>query len=136
MNNRAQAEAYAAADFAEPNALLSNSLLHHLDDPDVLWQTIQHCARPGAALCLMDLARPASATAVDTLIAAYAADAPDVLRRDFRNSLCAAYSPTEVAAQLRHTGLRGCVVRTVSDRHLAVIGRCRFRKNAPAGMFC
>lgn len=109
------------------DAVLSNSLLHHLGDPSVVWQTIKYCARPGAALCLMDLARPASTTAIDVLVARYAAEAPEVLRHDFRNSLRAAYLPVEVEAQLRNAGLTGCAVRTVSDRHFVVIGRCRFR---------
>lgn len=105
------------------DAVLSNSLLHHLGDPGVLWQTVKHCAKPGAALCVMDLARPSSATAVDALTATYAATAPEVLRRDFRNSLHAAYLPSEVEAQLREADLADCEVRMVSDRHLAVIGR-------------
>jgi hypothetical protein len=35
----------------------------------------------------MDLMRPPSAVWAESLVATYAADAPEVLRRDFRNSL-------------------------------------------------
>ena len=105
------------------DAVLSNSLLHHLKQPEVLWQTLRGCARAGAAVLVMDLARPGSPTAADRLVAEYAADAPEVLRRDFRNSLFAAFTPDEVRAQLVDANLRGLSVAMVSDRHLAVSGR-------------
>jgi hypothetical protein len=71
----------------------------------------------------MDLARPATPEAVDRLVAEYAADAPAVLQRDFRNSLFAAFTPEEVKDQLRFAGLPDLQVGYVSDRHLAVSGR-------------
>lgn len=103
--------------------IASNSLLHHLADPDVLWQTVAGCARPGADILVMDLARPDSATAVDTLVERYADGAPPVLRRDFRNSLFASYTPTEVEDQLQRAGLNQLAVTQVSDRHLAIAGK-------------
>jgi ubiquinone/menaquinone biosynthesis C-methylase UbiE len=101
---------------------VSNSLLHHLSDPAVMWQTVARCARPGARVLVMDLARPRSETAVDALVETHALDAPEVLRRDFRNSLCAAYTVDEVEDQLRSAGLATLHVVMVSDRHLAVRG--------------
>lgn len=103
--------------------VLSNSLLHHLHDPQVLWQTVREAAKPGAIVLVMDLMRPSSAMWAAALVAAYAADAPEVLRKDFRNSLFAAFEPQEVAAQLKDAGLTGLEVGVVSDRHLAVLGR-------------
>lgn len=103
--------------------VLSNSLLHHLHDPQVLWRTVREAARPGALALIMDLMRPPSAMWAESLVATYAADAPEVLRRDFRNSLFAAFEPKEVAAQLREAGLGTLEVGVVSDRHLAVFGR-------------
>ncbi|MCP5305111.1 MAG: class I SAM-dependent methyltransferase [Chromatiaceae bacterium] len=100
----------------------SNSLLHHLADPAVMWQTVARCAAPGAQVLVMDLARPASEIAVDALVETYAMDAPEVLRRDFRNSLFAAYTPDEVEGQLMAAGLGGLQVDRVSDRHLAISG--------------
>jgi SAM-dependent methyltransferase len=105
--------------------ILSNSLLHHLHDPMVLWRTIRECARPGALVLVMDLMRPPSPTWAEALVATYAADAPEVLRRDFRNSLFAAFEPREVTTQLAEAGMGGLEVRVVSDRHLAVSGRVR-----------
>lgn len=103
-------------------AVLSNSLLHHLEEPLALWRTLRRCAAPGALVLVMDLMRPESEAALEALVARYAADAPRVLRRDFRASLHAAYTPAEVEAQLRQAGLETLEVATVSDRHLAVRG--------------
>ncbi len=102
--------------------ILSNSLLHHLSDPNDLWLTLKHCARENATVLVMDLARPASPMAVDTLVETYAMNEPDVLREDFRNSLHAAYTVHEIQQQLRHNGLEGIEVSMVSDRHWAARG--------------
>ncbi len=103
--------------------IISNSLLHHLHAPDVLWTTILRDGAPGARVFVMDLCRPDSTEQVDALVAQHAADAADVLRRDFRNSLHAAFTPAEVRGQLRQAGLGGFDVEQVSDRHLVVWGR-------------
>jgi ubiquinone/menaquinone biosynthesis C-methylase UbiE len=104
-------------------AIVSNSLLHHLHAPETLWQMIRARARPGAAVLVMDLMRPASEAAAQALVDAYAATEPEVLRRDFFNSLLAAFEPGEVREQLRDAGLGHFSVEEASDRHLVVRGR-------------
>jgi SAM-dependent methyltransferase len=113
----------ASLPVAQYDLILSNSLLHHLHDPQVLWRTIRETAKPGAIVLVMDLMRPASAAWAEALVATYAAGAPEVLRTDFRNSLLAAFEPQEVLGQLKEAGLEGLEVGVVSDRHLAVSGR-------------
>jgi SAM-dependent methyltransferase len=105
------------------DGIMSNSLLHHLADPTVLWAAVRHYGRPGAPVFVMDLARPASPAEAEALAARYAADEPAILRRDFHLSLLAAYRPDEVRAQLAASGLPHFSVRTVGDRHLTVQGR-------------
>jgi ubiquinone/menaquinone biosynthesis C-methylase UbiE len=107
---------------ARYDAVISNSLLHHLGDPSVLWRVARRCAAPGAPVLVMDLRRPESPEEQDRLVETYAAGAPEVLRRDFRNSLAAAYTLEEVASQLHAAGLGGLRVAEVSNRHLAVAG--------------
>jgi len=104
------------------DAVISNSLLHHLDDPAVLWETVRQTAKPGAPVLIMDLMRPASFVEAGQLAGRYAADAPPVLRQDFHNSLLAAYRPEEVRAQLYAADLLGFRVEAVSDRHLLIWG--------------
>lgn len=108
---------------ASYGAVISNSLLHHLADPMDLWKTVIRCGALNAAVVVMDLIRPDDEAAVDRLVETYAADAPAVLREDFRASLCAAYTPAEVAGQLEAAGLGHLAPAPVSDRHWAVTGR-------------
>jgi len=106
-------------------AVISNSLLHHLRDPMVLWHTLKAYAKPGAPVFIMDLLRPAGREQAQALVDEYAANEPEVLRHDFFHSLLAAYRCDEVAAQLRAAGLDGLSVREISDRHLLIHGRLR-----------
>ena len=103
--------------------VFSNSLLHHLPDPPVLWESVRRFAAPGAAVFVMDLLRPPSIEAARALVERHAADEPEVLRRDFFHSLCAAYRPDEVAAQLKRAGLDALACEVVSDRHWIAWGR-------------
>lgn len=105
------------------DAITSNSLLHHLHDPQGLWQSIRAAGAPGAAVMVMDLFRPASTEAAWAIVERYSGSEPEVLKRDFFHSLCAAFEPGEVREQLVACGLGGLAVRTVSDRHLIVSGR-------------
>jgi SAM-dependent methyltransferase len=43
------------------DVVFSNSLLHHLDDPQVLWRSVRRWAAPGAPVFIVDLRRPDSA---------------------------------------------------------------------------
>ena len=108
---------------SEPwDAVVSNSLLHHLRDPLDLWRAIRATAPGNAAIFVMDLRRPPSADAVDRLVEQYARNEPPVLREDFRNSLFAAYRRAEVEHQLSTTGLSHLAVEDFGDRHLLVWG--------------
>jgi trans-aconitate methyltransferase len=103
--------------------IFSNSLLHHLADPGVLWAALRRAGAVGSAVFVMDLSRPASREAARDLAARYAADEPEILRTDFFNSLLAAYVPQEIRLQLERAGLGHLDLEAVSDRHLVVWGR-------------
>ncbi len=113
----------ARLEAASYGAVISNSLLHHLAEPHDLWTTVARCAGLRAAVVVMDLIRPHDEAAIDRLIESYAADAPEVLRQDFRASLRAAYTVEEVAAQIEAIGFSQLMPEQVSDRHWAVAGR-------------
>lgn len=103
--------------------IFSNSLLHHLDDPQVLWNAVRRRAQPATRLFVMDLLRPDDEATARTLVEQHASGAPKILRRDFYNSLLAAYRPSEIMQQLRTAGLGHLQLDVVSDRHCIVWGR-------------
>ena len=109
--------------------VISNSLLHHLKDPRVLWNSIGQFAGPAAPVFVMDLMRPESEAQARELTQLYAAGEPDILRHDFHQSLLAAYREGEVRIQLEQAGLAHFSVEVVSDRHLIAWGKLLGRKS-------
>lgn len=105
------------------DVIISTSFLHHLHNPETLWSTIMRYGRPGTLVFVADLMRPRSPQEAGRLVEKYSAAEPPVLKRDFFNSLCAAFTPDEVRTQLRRAGLSELHVQVVSDRHLVVFGR-------------
>jgi ubiquinone/menaquinone biosynthesis C-methylase UbiE len=105
------------------DAVISNSLLHHLHDPQALWQSVLRHAVPDAPVFVMDLRRPASRDEAAALVDTYAAGEPEVLRMDFHNSLLAAYRVEEIATQLREAGIDWLHLQAFGDRHIIAYGR-------------
>jgi trans-aconitate 2-methyltransferase len=104
------------------SSLVSNSLLHHLHDPQALWSSLRPWAAPGALLFLRDLRRPTDAASLRALVKRHAAQAPPLLRRDYARSLRAAFTPAEVRQQLDQAGLTTLQVTPLADRYLEVWG--------------
>jgi len=106
----------------EYEAIISSSFLHHLQRPYSLWETIKGHAVAGTIIFVIDLFRPASKEEAQRLVDVYAHGEPDILKRDFYNSLLAAFRPEEVRTQLREAGLAELTVGPVSDRHMIIYG--------------
>ena len=49
------------------DVIFSNSLLHHLHDPSVIWKSVRALGSPGTAVFVMDLMRPESQQAAADL---------------------------------------------------------------------
>ena len=104
------------------DALISKDLLHHLPQPAALWGEVIRLGRRGAAVYVMDLIRPDTSEAAHRIVDTVAGDEDPILRQDFFNSLCAAFTIEEVTGQLRSAGLHRFTVSRGSDRHLLVEG--------------
>jgi ubiquinone/menaquinone biosynthesis C-methylase UbiE len=103
------------------DAILSKDLLHHLPDPRVLWKEIARLGRRGAAVYVMDLIRPPSFEAARRIVESVAPKEDELLKRDFFNSLCAAFTVDEVRAHLDEVNL-GLGVGRIGERHMLVQG--------------
>ncbi len=104
------------------DTIICNSLLHHLADPQTLWNACAEYAAPGAAVWVVDLRRPDSRAQAEQLVREHAGAEPAILQRDFYNSLLAAYRPEEISMQLARAGLARFKVEAVGDRHVIVYG--------------
>ncbi len=104
------------------DAVISNSLLHHIKDTSALWQTVKNCAKPGAPVFIMDLYRPENIQKTEQLIGIYAKGASPILKKDFYNSLLASYNIDEIIKQLSKEEIHYLNVEIVSDRHILAWG--------------
>ncbi len=104
------------------DAVVSKDLLHHLRDPAALWSEAQRLARPGAILHVMDLIRPATRQDARNIVERVASNESAILKQDFFNSLCAAFTIEEVKSQLRDAGL-ALHIEQIGDRHMLIRGR-------------
>jgi len=107
------------------DVILSNSLLHHLHKPEVLWKCLISLSDAHTFIFIMDLMRPESMTSAEKLVSLYAGNEPEILQQDFYNSLLAAYTPREVNKQLHKYGLGYLMIEILSDRHWCVFGQIK-----------
>lgn len=104
------------------DVIISNSLLHHLHNPVVLWDTIKRFSRKGTIIFIRDLIRPPSQEDARRIVETYSGNEPEILKRDFYNSLLASFREEEVKEQLLTAGLNQMRIRLVSDRHMVISG--------------
>ena len=105
------------------DAGVSNSLLHHVPNPLQFWYHLKNLVKPGSFVLVMDLLRPESPEAAQAIVDQYAKDEPAILRGDFYNSLLAAFTEDDVAAQLAELNLSRLLIDVPDDRHWVVGGR-------------
>jgi len=106
------------------DGILSKYLLHHLPDPMVLWSEARRLGTPGAVIYIMDLIRPATPERARQIVETVTPDDHPILKEDFFNSLCAAFTIEETKSQLREAGLPLDVVQ-ISSLHMLIKGTLR-----------
>lgn len=100
--------------------IISNSLVHHIPEPLLLFQEVKRVARPGAAIFIKDLHRPETDAELTNLVDLYAKGCTPYQRQSFWDSLHAGLIVSEVEALCRQAELLGVTVRRTSDRHWCV----------------
>ncbi len=121
----AKALPYADAAF---DAVISNSIVHHIPEPRDAIAEMLRVLTPGGALFVRDLMRPSSTEEVERLVTTYAGGETAPQRKMFRESLHAALTVEEVAAILQELGCDWAKVESTSDRHWTVRGRRPLRQ--------
>jgi 2-polyprenyl-3-methyl-5-hydroxy-6-metoxy-1,4-benzoquinol methylase len=104
----------------EYDLIISTSFLHHLHYPDALWQTIKEHSKLGTKVFIADLIRPVNKNTANGIVNEFAKNEPEVLKKDFYNSLLAAFTPDEVKDQLDKANLNQLSIHV--DRYIIVSG--------------
>ncbi|MBD2580099.1 class I SAM-dependent methyltransferase [Oscillatoria sp. FACHB-1406] len=97
--------------------VLSNSLVHHLPDPLPFFQEIKRVLKPGGAVLLRDLLRPANVEDIAQIVDSIG-DTYNIQQKQlFRDSLHAAFTLEEIEQLLTKAGLDDLKIYQSSDRH-------------------
>ena len=99
------------------DAVISNSLLHHLPEPRSAVDEMVRVVRPAGWLFVRDLLRPESAEQVEELVTTYAGQETDYSKQLFRQSLVAALSLDEIRTMVGEAGFDPSTVQQTTDRH-------------------
>jgi ubiquinone/menaquinone biosynthesis C-methylase UbiE len=98
-------------------AVLSNSIIHHIPEPRLVLAEMIRVTTPGGALFVRDLLRPRSDEDVQKLVRLHAGTANEHQRQMFEDSLRAALSLEEMRLLIGQLGFNPEPVVQTSDRH-------------------
>lgn len=98
-------------------AVISNSIVHHIPDPAPVCAEMVRLVAPGGTLFVRDLFRPESELDVRQIVQTYAGGEPAPAQALFEASLHAALTLDEIRAIVATLGCSEAGVQATSDRH-------------------
>lgn len=105
------------------DAVISNSIIHHIPDPALVFSEMVRVTKPGGLMFVRDLMRPLIEPAVARLVKLHAGQATPYQQKLFADSLRAALTEQEVRNMVGQLGFGKETVRQSSDRHWTWIAR-------------
>lgn len=112
----------------EFDAIVSNSLVHHLPEPLSFFQEVNRLVRPGGAILIRDLIRPENDRVLDDLVNRVGGAYDPRQQQLFRDSLKAALTLPEVQDLIDRVGLTQVNLSQTSELHWT-IRQCRGSAN-------
>ncbi len=97
--------------------VISNSLVHHLNDPLPFFQEVSRVLKPNGAILIRDLIRPSDEETLNDLVASIGIEYDSHQKQLFHDSLHAALTLDEVSQLILQADLPGVIVYQSSDRH-------------------
>jgi ubiquinone/menaquinone biosynthesis C-methylase UbiE len=99
------------------DAVMSNSIVHHIPRPRDVLAELWRVLRPGGVFFLRDLLRPPDAATLNHLVATYAGEENAHQQAMFRDSLHAALTLNELRELLADVGIPPEAAMPTTDRH-------------------
>jgi ubiquinone/menaquinone biosynthesis C-methylase UbiE len=99
------------------DTVISNSLFHHLPEPELGLRTAVRLLKHGGRLFVRDLVRPEDTEQVEELVRRHCEGEPDIAKQLLRQSLHAALTLDEIRHVAANCGVDRDCVQITSDRH-------------------
>ncbi len=99
------------------DAVISNSLIHHLPQPMDAIVEVVRVLKPDGRVFLRDLCRPDDDVQLEQLVERYCGNETDYSKQLFRQSLHAALNLDEIREMVQTLGFSSESVQMTSDRH-------------------
>jgi ubiquinone/menaquinone biosynthesis C-methylase UbiE len=99
------------------DVVVSNSIIHHIPDPEDCLRELVRLVAPGGMLFVRDLFRPSTIEEIESLVEQYAGTDSKRGQGMLRDSLNAALRLEEVRAIVRSFGMEPSEISITSDRH-------------------
>ncbi len=106
------------------DAIISNSLVHHLSKPELFFRELARLIKPTGGLLIRDLLRPDNPAQLESLVNTYAGDASIAQRKLFRDSLQASYTLAEIEQFFSSVSIDRIHLYQSSDRHWTAQREC------------
>lgn len=103
--------------------VISNSLLHHLPEPELALREAWRIVAPGGLVFIRDLFRPDDEATIQALVAHYAPEADGRQQQMFADSFRASLTLEEVRTLAEAVGIPSGAVYQSSDRHWTLCAR-------------
>lgn len=84
---------------------MSSLALHHQVDPLTFWNTLKRITKSNGYVFIMDLIRPESESDADNTVQLYAGSDGPLFQQDYKNSLLASFTISEIQQQLELSNL-------------------------------
>ncbi|GAA5508303.1 class I SAM-dependent methyltransferase [Novipirellula caenicola] len=120
MLHQADAKTMAGYEDAIADTVISNSLIHHLEQAAEAIKTSMRLTKPGGRVFIRDLMRPDSESAVESLVQLHAGEETEIAQQLLRQSLHAALTLEEIGQVIEQCGMSAACVQATSDRHWTI----------------
>lgn len=104
------------------DAVISNSIVHHIPEPIKVLAEMLRLLRPGGLLFVRDLMRPPDAETVEQIVQSYAGNENPHQQKMFRESLHAALTLEEIRGLLLDLHVPPNWAEQTTDRHWTISG--------------